>query len=223
MLKLLLNRISRYFLAGVLVVLPVVITVAIVVWVTGFIQGFVGPQTFLGKRLEAVGLQFLTNSSLAYLLGWVIVLAVVFVLGILTESGAKRLLQGCFDLVMARVPLVNSIYNASKQLVEMVDQKDSNELQGMSTVFCRFGDGAGLLALLPTSEKFLLNGKSYYAVLVPTAPVPVGGGLIFMPCECVERVEMSVDGLMSIYVSMGVTAPQFLDVAKSAQANAKRD
>jgi uncharacterized membrane protein len=44
----------------------------------------------------------------------------------------------------------------------------------------------------------------------PNGPVPFGGALVFMPSESVQPADMSVDGLMSIYVSMGITTPQFL-------------
>ncbi|MEM9658373.1 MAG: hypothetical protein AAF961_08435, partial [Planctomycetota bacterium] len=56
---------------------------------------------------------------------------------------------------------------------------------------------------------FEINGTNYQAVIVPTAPVPFGGGLMFVPVENVLNPDMSVDGLMSVYVSMGVTAPQY--------------
>jgi uncharacterized membrane protein len=47
-------------------------------------------------------------------------------------------------------------------------------------------------------------------VLIPSAPVPVGGSLIFVPAKSVVAADLSVDAFMSIYVSMGVTGPQFL-------------
>jgi uncharacterized membrane protein len=46
---------------------------------------------------------------------------------------------------------------------------------------------------------------------VATAPVPTGGGLLFVPAEVVRPTDLSVEGLMSIYASMGITAGQFLD------------
>jgi uncharacterized membrane protein len=63
---------------------------------------------------------------------------------------------------------------------------------------------------MPSSERFRINGRDYHVVIIPTAPVPFGGGLLFMPIEMVRPSSMSVDGLMSIYVSMGLTTGQFL-------------
>jgi len=47
-------------------------------------------------------------------------------------------------------------------------------------------------------------------VVIPTAPMPIGGGLLFVPLEMLRPADVSVEALMSIYVSMGMTAPQFL-------------
>ncbi len=203
-----------YFLAGVLAILPLVITVGVVVWVADLLGGFVGPDTTIGERLRLSGQHVVDNAILAYILGWVFVLAVIFGLGLLVEFGARRLIQGLFDAVMNRVPVINSIYSTSKQLTDMLKKKDEADLKGMRAVFCLFGkdNPTGLLALLTSPERFRINGVDYHAVIVPTAPVPVGGGLMFVPVENVIDADVSVDGLMSIYVSMGVTAPEYLTV-----------
>ncbi len=207
-----LQRLLRFFLAGLLAVLPVIITVAIVAWVAGFVRQILGPRTLIGDGLTHVGLRFVTNDTVAYLIGGLLALVCVLVLGVAVEAGAKNLVQRLQDVAMRRIPIINSIYGTSKQLVTLFEKKDPAKLQGMKAVFCFFGEktGAGILALLVSPEQFCLNGRNYHIVIVPTAPVPVGGGLIFVPVEMVQPTEISVEGLMSIYVSMGVSAPQFL-------------
>ncbi len=210
------QRLIRFFLAGLLAVLPVVITVAIVAWVAGFVRQILGPRTLIGKGLTDLGLRFVTDDdTAAYLIGGLLVLGGVLVLGIAVEAGAKNLVQRLLDVAMRRIPIVNTIYGTSKQLVTLFEKKDPEKLQGMKAVFCFFGEktGAGILALLVSPEQFCINGRNYYIVIVPTAPVPVGGGLIFVPVEMIQPTEISVEGLMSIYVSMGVSAPQFLPAA----------
>jgi len=206
------NRFGGYFLAGLLAVLPLVLTVAIVAWVATFLQSFIGRDTFLGKVLESLGLNFATNPIFAYLIGWTMVLVGVWLLGLFVELGAKRVLQRLVDSIVQRVPIINAVYNTSRQLVEMFDRKQQTELKSMSAVFCFFGGrgGPGVLALMPTAERFHIQGQDYHVVIIPTAPVPFGGGMIFMPADCVEPADMPVEGLMSVYVSMGVTASQFL-------------
>jgi len=128
------------------------------------------------------------------------------------EAGARGFFQRVFDALLSRIPLVGGIYGTSKQVVAMLDHKGGDQLSGMRAVFCTFSqeNGCGVLALLVSPETFRVEGRDYLIVIVPTAPVPVGGGLLFMLAETVRPVELTVESLMSIYVSMGVTAPQFL-------------
>lgn len=206
------RRIASCFLAGLLVVLPAALTIGIIVWVAGFVRQVVGPGTLIGNALRSVGLHFVTNEAGAYVLGLLFVLAAIFGLGLLAELGAKRFLQRRLDAIAKRIPLVGGIYGTSKQLVAMFDQKNESEMKSMEVVWCFFGQegGAGLLALMPTPEKLRIGDRDYRVVIVPTAPVPFGGALVFMPVELVKAANMSVDELMSIYVSMGITTPQFI-------------
>ena len=213
------GRAARCFVAGILAILPLVITVAVVAWVGGFLSQFLGPSTVVGQALRRVGLQFAANDTAAYAIGAAVVVAMVFLIGALVEAGAKNLVQRLLDAVLQRIPIIGSVYGTSKQLVGIVDKKGDANLKGMRAVFCFFGgpNGAGVLALLVSADKFHLNGRDYHIVIVPTAPVPVGGGLLFVPADTVQPADVSVEGLMSIYVSMGVTAPQFLPQAASPE------
>ena len=208
----LLRRATQLFLAGVLTILPVAITVAIIAWVAGYVRRFAGLDTPVGKFLETFGLRFVSDDALAYLIGVVLVLAVIFAIGVVAELGARRLIQRLLDGVLQRIPIVGSVYGTSKQLVSMLDQKDAAAMKSMQVVFCYFGKeaGAGLLALLVSPERYRINSRDYQIIIVPTAPVPVGGGLLFVPAEVLQPTDLSVEGLMSIYVSMGLTASQFL-------------
>jgi uncharacterized membrane protein len=211
----------RYFLAGAFAILPLVVTIGIVIWVAGFLQRFLGPDTLIGRLVGNLGWRYSQeDKTLAYIIGWAIVLGLVFLLGVAVETGAKRLLQAVTDAVLIRVPVVGSIYNTSKQLVSMLDRQDQADLKGMSVVYCVFGGerGTTFLALLVSPQVYLIDGRECQIVIVPTAPVPFGGGLLFVPTECIRPADMSVDGLMSIYVSMGVTAPQFMPQAIKAPA-----
>ncbi len=210
------KRLLRYFLAGAFAILPLVVTVAIVGWVAGILQRFLGLDTPVGRLVRNLGIQFSPeDKTLAYVIGWAVVLALVFLLGVAVETGARRLVQTMTDALLNRVPVIGGIYNTSKQLVSMLDRQDPADLKGMSVVYCIFGGdkGAGFLALLVSQQTYHVGGRECKIVIIPTAPVPFGGGLLFVPSACVLDADMSVDGLMSIYVSMGVTAPQFMQHA----------
>jgi uncharacterized membrane protein len=206
------RRAGRCFLAGVFALLPVIITVAVIAWVAGYLAGILGPDSVLGGAIRRLGLHFASDATLAYLIGALLVLGLVFVVGVLVEAGARNLFQRVTEGVLGRIPLVGSVYGTSRQVVAMLEKKDDAKLKGMRVVFCLFGGGGGaaFLALLVSPERFRIHGRDYQIVIVPTAPVPIGGGLLFVPAEAIQSTELSVEGLMSIYVSMGVTAAQFL-------------
>lgn len=65
-----------------------------------------------------------------------------------------------------------------------------------------------MLALLPSSQPVQIGDVKYLGVLLPSAPVPVGGALLYVPEDWVKPAEGGVDNLMSVYVSMGVTPPK---------------
>ncbi len=209
-----LRRAAQCFVAGIIAILPLVITVVVVSWVGGLVSQFLGPGTLFGQA-RGVGLHFVENKTAAYVIGAALVLALIFLVGALAQAGAKNLLQRLLDKILQRIPIVGSVYGTSKQLVGIIDKKEDADLKGMKAVFCLFGGthGAGVLALLVSPERFRFEGQDYHIVIVPTAPVPIGGGLLFVPADTVRPSDVSVEGLMSIYVSMGVTAPQFLPQA----------
>lgn len=213
------QRLVKCFLAGVFAVLPLVITILVVAWVTDLLNGLVGPKTFLGNKLSSVGLKFVGNTTVAYIIGWGIVLVGIFLLGVLVQVGLKRLYERITDAVIKRVPLVGKLYDTSRQLVEMMDKQGEDKLKGMSVVYCFFGreHGAGVLALLPTPKTISINGRDHNVVLVPQSPVPIGGGLLFVPADLVQRVDMSVDAMMGVYVSMGVTVPNLMNMKATAE------
>jgi uncharacterized membrane protein len=93
--------------------------------------------------------------------------------------------------------------------------KDDKSPRAMSAVWCHFGGpseqgNSVALALLGSDVAVLVNGQRCLAVLIPTAPVPVGGGLLYVPEHWVTPADIGVEAVTSIYVSMGLTSPQHL-------------
>lgn len=200
----------RTFVAGLLAVLPVVLTVAVIVWVAGLVAEFVGPDSAVGKLLVSIGLTVVETRIAAYVIGIAVVLLAVYALGLFVEAGLQRRLQPFIDSGIRRIPLVGNVYDLAHRFVGMLERKEQTDLKTMRPVWCFFGGegGAAVLALLPTPEPILLGGQLCHVVLVPTAPVPFGGGLFFVPAEWIKPASFGVEGLTSIYVSMGISAPQ---------------
>jgi uncharacterized membrane protein len=216
------KRITGMFLAGVLILLPLVVTIGAVVWGVDFLIGFVGPGTQVGKGLSRLGLSVRPESHVPYLIGWLILLVVIFLLGAAIEAGARRVLVRISDAFFSRIPLIGSLYGTTKQMVDLFNTGDNDAIRGMSPVFCFFGGGGecGLLAFLVSPERVKVQGREYQMVIIPTAPVPFGGALLFVPADNIVPAEMSVDAMMSIYLSMGISAPEHMATATPSSSAA---
>lgn len=211
-------RIRRIFFAGILTVLPLTLTVMVFVWLVDYIKTFLGPTSAFGNFMESFGLRFVSSEQSAYLLGLVAVIGLVFLLGALVEAGMRNRLQILTDSILNRVPLVRSVYNALSKIVRMFDDNEQTDLKSMQAIMCYFGgdkNGSGVLALLTSPETIVQNDIEYYTVLIPTAPVPVGGAILFVPVDWVETVDINFEGLLNIYMSMGVTSPDYFNTVKT--------
>ena len=206
------NRLSKTFIAGLLAALPLALTLAVIVWLVDFIHHFMGPRSAFGKLWKSIGLQFISSETAAYIIGVIATLILIFLLGLLVQTGMKYRWQAMVDGIMESLPLVRTIYNALSKLMRMFDQKEEADMKAMTAVMCHFGGkgGTAVLALMPSPEIIRLNGHEYHAVLLPTAPVPFGGAILYVPVAWVEPVDIEFDGLFNIYMSMGATSADYL-------------
>lgn len=206
------GRIIRIFLSGVLALLPIMVTVIVTAWLGSLVVSYAGPGSFLGNLIASLGFNLSGSTTIAYFIGLGIILAIIFVLGLLVESGLRSWISNSFDWLMTRIPLVSNVYDLSKRFVAIMDRGDEDSLKSMSPVWCFFGGegSAAVLALMPSHEPVVIGEHRYVPVLVPSAPVPFGGALIYVPEAWVKPAEGGVERLMNVYVSMGVTPPEHM-------------
>jgi uncharacterized membrane protein len=208
------QRLLRIFVTGLLAALPLAATVLILVWVVRLLFEWLGPHSIVGRALAAIGLGVTGSEVAGYLIGIAIVVAAIFGLGLLIEANLQRGLTTVVNAIVYRIPIVRSIYDILHRFVDLVARRDEsdNGMKSMSPVWCHFGGpgGAAVLGLLSTPTPVDIGGARFVGVLVPTAPVPVGGALVYVPEGWVTPADIGVEGLTSIYVSMGVTSAQQL-------------
>lgn len=209
----------RPLLTGMLALLPLAATLVLLVWATRLAAEWLGPGSTVGAILTYLGLGVAASSPVAaYVIGLVIVLVGTYGVGLLVEAGLQRGIDRLVQAAMRRIPVVRTIYDVAQRLVGLIGKPKDEGLKSMSPVWLFFGGPAApgqngptaVLGLRTTQEPVLLGGAPYHGVLVPTAPVPVGGGLLFVPAHWVQPADVGIEALTSIYVSMGVTAGQHL-------------
>ncbi|GAB3375924.1 DUF502 domain-containing protein [Azotobacter armeniacus] len=208
MLKQSLKSIFATWLTGLLALLPLTLTLVLLAWIISLLNRLIGPSTLAGQISAGLGQYFVSNPSLAYLFGGLVLLACLYPLGLAVQLGLRRPLARLIDVTLRRTPLIGQLYNLADRFVALLDKNNNPDIGAMSPVWCFFGgDGAAVLALQPSPTPIEIEGRSYHAILVPTAPIPVGGGLLYVPVEWVRPAHMGIEELTSIYVSMGLTPP----------------
>jgi uncharacterized membrane protein len=206
------RRLLNIFVTGALAALPLAATIAIFVWAARLAAEYLGPYSLVGRTLRSIGLGIGGSEVAAYAIGVLFVLIGIFLLGMLVRTRLREVVAWGVDSVVRRIPVVRNVYDTVKKFVELLSQREEPATRSMRPVWLHFGGvgGAAVLGLLSTPEPVRIGEIDYLAVLVPTSPVPVGGGLIYVPSDWVRPAEVGVEGLTSIYVSMGITSAQHL-------------
>ena len=220
----------RPLLTGMLALLPLAATLVLLVWATRLAAEWLGPTSLFGSLLTRIGLGVGSSATATgYLAGLLVVLALVYGFGLVVETGLQRGAHSLFQSLIQRIPVVRTVYDVVHRLVGLLGKSKDAGQKSMSPVWLYFGGppAAGevaattvVLGLLTTPEPIDMGGQPFHGVLVPTAPVPVGGGLLFVPAHWVVPAEVGIEGVTSIYVSMGVTAGQYLGTHSAGAAPA---
>ena len=213
-MKALAKRALGAFLTGLLFLAPIILTVVVIDWLGGYLGAAVGPDSFIGRAIASGGSVVVggERAALAFWFGLAVVLVLIALFGLLVQTRLRRRLEIGFDRFIDRVPVLRSVYRPIAQLVRMLGpQAGAGNLESMRVVAVRFGDATETLALLVTPDLVDVGGQPRQLVLLTTAPVPVGGALLFVEPASVVPVEgLSVEDFIKFFVSVGTVRPSGL-------------
>jgi uncharacterized membrane protein len=212
--------------AGSLVILPFVLTVLIIGWLINWIVAAFGPGTWFGDILTIGGRTLIgpEHEWLAFLIGAIIMLIILWVVGMAVRTQAQRTLQHVLDDVLAKVPLFRAVYRPVSQVVRLFAGSNA-DLTGLPVVMCRIGgkQGVDVPAFLASGKSFDVAGERRRLVYLPTSPLPAWGGLVLVADSAIIPVpDMDADALIKLYFSFGVLAPETIpDVTARAKERIK--
>lgn len=199
---------KKYFLSGVLVVVPVILTFLVIRFLFEAIDGLLQPvlHELLGYFIPGLGV--------------VTTVLLILLAGILSRNYVGKFLYRLGDNILAKLPLTRPIYSAAKQLIEAIASDESGVFQETGLVeYPR----KGVFALCFVSRRFQLtkNGKTrdMVSVFVPSTPTPVSGMVIIVPPEEVTLLDMTVEEGIKFLVSGGVASPDVLKEARSKEVS----
>jgi uncharacterized membrane protein len=203
------DRIVATFLAGLFFLLPFVLTLMILDWLVRQIAGIFGPGTLIGSALSSGGTLLFGETGFATWLLLALVVLAIWAIGYVFQSRARRSIEQRVDAFVDRIPILGGVYRPVAQFVRMIGMKDEGDLAGMRVVACRFGQGADVLGLLTSPDVLMVGSEERMLVYLPTAPLPMTGGLVLVPRASVVPVDgVAVEDLLKLYVSLGTVAPR---------------
>lgn len=207
----LLRRVAGPFVTGLVFLAPVLLTVVLLQLVAGYVIAALGPGTLIGGALASGGMFVTADPTRAFLIGLAVAAVLIWGLGLVVQTRARAGLEAGLDRLLGQIPVIGGFYRSLAQIVRLAGGKSDSDMARMAVVAVRFGGGVEVLGLLASPEVFDTGAGPRLLVLLPTAPVPVGGGLVFVDPAQVSRVPaMGVDDLAKFYVSMGTVAPEAL-------------
>ena len=212
---------KRYLITGLLIWVPLVITL----WVLDLLVGIMDHTLLLLPR------QWQTEAWLGMHipgLGVVLTVLTVFVTGVLAANIIGQQLVKFWEGVLARIPVVNSIYTGVKQVSDTLFAPGGQAFR--KAVLVQWpGPGMWTIAFVtgtPGGDVANHLQGDYLSIYVPTTPNPTGGYFVMVPRANVIALDMSVDEALKYIISMGVAAPggngQKSDAAAALQKAANK-
>lgn len=208
------------FLTGLAVLLPTVITLAVIKWLFGTIAAFTDLLLFFLP-------QHMTHADAGkgsmhwYWSVAALILAVVLVsmVGLLTRYYIGKRLIAWLDTVMLRVPLLNKIYGTIKQVNDAFSTGSKTSFK--TVVLVEFPkDGTHSIGFITSEQQAEVQTKTkekVVCVFVPTTPNPTSGFLILVPEEKVTKLDMTVADGIKYIISLGSISPEYTPPATVKQ------
>jgi uncharacterized membrane protein len=199
------KRVRRYLVAGLLVWIPIGVTVVVLRIITGLMDRSLvllpqkyRPEEWLGFAVPGLGI--------------VLTLLLLLVTGLLAANIVGKSLVGHWESLLERIPFVRSVYSATKSFAEIVFSDSGQAFKKVLLIeYPRKGiySLAFMTSVGPDEVKHLTDEETVCA-FVPTTPNPTSGFLVLVPRKDAFELDMEVDQAIKMIVSVGVVVPQWI-------------
>jgi uncharacterized membrane protein len=205
-------RLKRYLLTGLLTFIPLWVTWLVFKFVLGMLAGIGAPlvNTLLGALALASphAAAALDSEWLSFIIALLITLLALYLLGWLANRVIGQRFINAFDGLLARIPVVQTIYGGTKKLMAVLQNKPSGVQRVVLVEFPRRGmKVAGFVTRVMAEDG---SGREMAAVFIPTTPNPTGGYLVVVPLDELTPTDWTMDQAMAFIISGGAVAPDSL-------------
>ena len=193
----------KYFLTGLLILVPLAITAWVLSMVIGtldqslmFVPEHWQPKALFGFNIPGIGA--------------ILTIAIVFITGLLTNNLVGNYVVRLGERLLKRVPVVSSLYGSVKQVSDTLFSSSGNAFRQAVLIPYPHADSYTIAFLTGVPGGDVKNhlAGDYVSVYVPTTPNPTSGFFLMMERSKVVELNMTVDAALKYIVSMGVVAPE---------------
>ncbi|MBC8346857.1 MAG: DUF502 domain-containing protein [Candidatus Marinimicrobia bacterium] len=183
------QSIKRRIFAGLLAIVPIAVTFWILKFLFSFLDGFAAPL------LKQIGVEIPG-------LGIILTLVIIFVLGLLVTNVLGKTLFNWGERILAKLPIVNTIYNTIKQITSAFTGSTVKSFQ--QVIFIQYPRIGLWTMCFVTNESQNELGEEFYHVFVPTTPNPTSGVFIIVQKKDVIQPNISVEDGLKAIISGGI-------------------
>jgi len=203
-------RLRRYLVTGLLILLPLVVTLAVVKVSVDFVNRTVG--TWLPRLIE--NMFFEEGEKLPALMyryfqvtGYVAVLVFIMATGMIASWAIGRKSIAVAENIMARIPFINKVYLAVRQIRDaLIQRKGTVFLYPVLVEYPR--KNIYVIGFVTAEQCQTVIAGDYVGVFLPTTPNPTSGYLVFFSREEVVRVDMTIEDAMKLIISGAAYMPE---------------
>jgi len=200
------KTLRKYLVAGLLIWVPLGITFLIIKFLIGFMDRSLlllpeayRPENLLGFNIPGLGV--------------ILTFTLLLSTGLLVTNLLGRKILGGWESLLARIPLIRSLYSGAKQVAETMFAEGGQSFKKVLLVpYPR--EGVWSLAFQTATEVGEVQARTSREVLcvfVPTTPNPTSGFIVMVPRDDVIELDMSVDAALRMIISLGVVVPEWTD------------
>ena len=195
------DRLKKYFFSGLVVFLPLALTIYVSIWVLNFFE------SLLGKYLRPFFLEH--YDFYIWGLGIIVLLVLVLFCGFLVTNYFGRAIHRLTEKALLNIPLTASIYPAFKEIAKFLFNEKVDRFQQVVLVQWP-SPGLYALGFVTNNTPAAIServGKELCNVLIPHVPNPVSGYIVIVPREALIPLSLSVEDAVKFIVSGGVVDP----------------
>ena len=207
------KRIIGHFWAGLIVILPLLLTIFIINWFVTFVVALTKGSFFVSVINRAIDILGIENNAhlvkIVYVLYLLSILIFITFIGFIAKNIVGKKITKFINKAIGKLPIIKHVYTTISQIINVISsQKGNTYKKAVAIEYPRKGIySMGFLTNDKNPELSKIIGEELCNIFVPTSPNPTSGMFISIPKKDVIFLDMKIDDAVKLIISGGVIIP----------------